>query len=59
MVDGITRLAVEGFKSISQKQSTDIAPLTILAGANKDLNSTSRSQRHRVPPQKFLMKNSS
>jgi predicted ATPase len=34
MADGITRLAVEGFKSIVNKQSIDIAPLTILAGAN-------------------------
>jgi hypothetical protein len=30
----ITRLAVEGFKSISKKQSIRIEPLTILAGAN-------------------------
>src|SRR5262245_51796033 len=34
MADGITRIAVEGFKSISKKQSIDVAPLTILAGAN-------------------------
>jgi hypothetical protein len=34
MADGITRIAVEGFKSISKRQSIDIAPLTILAGAN-------------------------
>lgn len=34
MADGITRISVEGFKSISKKQSIDIAPLTILAGAN-------------------------
>jgi predicted ATPase len=34
MADGITRIAVEGFKSIATKQSIDIAPLTILAGAN-------------------------
>jgi predicted ATPase len=34
MADGITRIAVEGFKSISKKQSIDIAPLTILAGVN-------------------------
>jgi hypothetical protein len=33
-VDGITRIAVEGFKSIAKKQSIEIAPLTILAGAN-------------------------
>ncbi|HEV2689743.1 MAG TPA: DUF3696 domain-containing protein [Bryobacteraceae bacterium] len=34
MTDGITRITVEGFKSISEKQSIEIAPLTILAGAN-------------------------
>ena len=34
MADGITRIAVEGFKSIVKRQSIDIAPLTILAGAN-------------------------
>src|ERR1700685_314895 len=34
MADGITRIAVEGFKSIAKRQSIDIAPLTILAGAN-------------------------
>jgi predicted ATPase len=34
MTYGITRIAVEGFKSISKKQSIDIAPLTIQAGAN-------------------------
>src|ERR1700736_2030593 len=34
MADGITRIAVEGFKSIVKKQSIEIAPLTILAGAN-------------------------
>jgi hypothetical protein len=34
MADGITRIAVEGFKSISKRQSIEIAPLTILAGAN-------------------------
>ena len=34
METGITRIAVEGFKSIVKKQSIDIAPLTILAGAN-------------------------
>jgi len=34
MADGITRIAVEGFKSISKRLSIDIAPLTILAGAN-------------------------
>ena len=26
MADGITRIAVEGFKSISKRQSIDIAP---------------------------------
>src|SRR4051812_43714179 len=31
---GITSIAIEGFKSISQKQSIEIRPLTILAGAN-------------------------
>lgn len=31
---GITRLTVAGYKSISQECSIDIAPLTILAGAN-------------------------
>jgi hypothetical protein len=30
----ITRLAVQGFKSIATRQNIDIAPLTILAGAN-------------------------
>jgi hypothetical protein len=30
----ITRLAVEGFKSIAKRQEIEIAPLTILAGAN-------------------------
>jgi AAA15 family ATPase/GTPase len=34
MADGITRIAVEGFKSIVKRQEIDIAPLTILAGAN-------------------------
>jgi hypothetical protein len=34
MADGITRIAVEGFKSISKRQEIEIAPLTILAGAN-------------------------
>lgn len=32
--EGITRISVSGFKSISQKQSIEIRPLTILAGAN-------------------------
>src|ERR1700693_4570468 len=34
MADGITRIAVEGFKSIAIRQEIEIAPLTILAGAN-------------------------
>src|ERR1700686_3387197 len=34
MADGITRIAVEGFKSIAKRQELEIAPLTILAGAN-------------------------
>jgi hypothetical protein len=34
MADGITKLAVEGFKSIAKRQEIEIAPLTILAGAN-------------------------
>src|SRR5580693_6921657 len=34
MADGITRIAVEGFKSIGRRQEIAIAPLTILAGAN-------------------------
>lgn len=34
MADGITRIAVEGFKSIVERQEIEIAPLTILAGAN-------------------------
>src|ERR1700685_653951 len=34
MDDGITRIAVEGFKSIAKRQEIEIAPLTILAGAN-------------------------
>lgn len=32
--DGITRIAVEGFKSIAKRQEIEIRPLTILAGAN-------------------------
>ena len=32
--DGITRIAVEGFKSIATRQEIEIRPLTILAGAN-------------------------
>ncbi len=34
MADGITRIAVEGFKSIVNRQEIEIAPLTVLAGAN-------------------------
>jgi len=34
MADGITRIAVEGFKSIVNRQQIEIEPLTILAGAN-------------------------
>jgi len=34
MAEGITRIAVEGFKSIARRQEIEIAPLTILAGAN-------------------------
>jgi predicted ATPase len=34
MADGITRIAVEGFKSIAKRQEIGIRPLTILAGAN-------------------------
>jgi hypothetical protein len=34
MADGITRVAVEGFKSIVNRQEIEIGPLTILAGAN-------------------------
>ncbi len=34
MADGITRIAVEGFKSIAERQEIEIRPLTILAGAN-------------------------
>jgi predicted ATPase len=34
MAAGITRITVEGYKSIVKEQSIDIAPLTILAGAN-------------------------
>jgi predicted ATPase len=34
MADGIIKLAVEGFKSIAKRQEIEIAPLTILAGAN-------------------------
>lgn len=34
MAGGITRIAVEGFKSIAKRQEIEVAPLTILAGAN-------------------------
>src|SRR5579864_5566148 len=34
MAAGITRITIEGYKSIVKEQSIDIAPLTILAGAN-------------------------
>ena len=33
-VSGITKIAVEGFKSIAEERAIDIRPLTILAGAN-------------------------
>jgi hypothetical protein len=33
-VNAISRIAVAGFKSIDAEQHTDIAPLTLLAGAN-------------------------
>lgn len=33
-VDGITKIAVKGFKSIAEECEIDIRPLTILAGAN-------------------------
>jgi len=34
MAEGITRITVKGFKSIADKISVEIRPLTILAGAN-------------------------
>ena len=34
MAAGITRITIKGYKSIVQEQSIEIAPLTILAGAN-------------------------
>ena len=34
MRDAITKIAVEGFKSIASRQEIEIRPLTILAGAN-------------------------
>ncbi len=33
-IDGITKIAVKGFKSIVEEREIDIRPLTILAGAN-------------------------
>ena len=33
-IEGITRIAVKGFKSITEECEIDIRPLTILAGAN-------------------------
>ena len=33
-IEGITKIAVKGFKSIAEECSIDIRPLTILAGAN-------------------------
>lgn len=32
--EGITKIAVKGFKSIAEECAIDIRPLTILAGAN-------------------------
>ena len=34
MVEGITKIAVSGFKSLAEECAIDIRPLTILAGAN-------------------------
>jgi len=34
VLDGISRIAVSGFKSIAEEQSIEVRPLTILAGAN-------------------------
>ncbi len=34
MIEGITKIAVKGFKSIAEECAIDIRPLTILAGAN-------------------------
>ena len=34
MVEGITKIAVSGFKSLAEEWTIDIRPLTILAGAN-------------------------
>ena len=33
-VEGITKIAVSGFKSLAEECAIDIRPLTILAGAN-------------------------
>ena len=33
-IEGITKIAVKGFKSIAEECEIDIRPLTILAGAN-------------------------
>ena len=33
-IEGITKIAVKGFKSIAEEREIDIRPLTILAGAN-------------------------
>ena len=33
-INGITKIAVKGFKSIAEERTIDIRPLTILAGAN-------------------------
>jgi hypothetical protein len=37
MTDEITRIRIEGYRSIAKEQSIEIAPLTILAGALRDL----------------------
>ena len=34
MIEGITKIAVKGFKSIAEEREIDIRPLTILAGVN-------------------------
>ena len=34
MIEGITKIAVSGFKSLAEGCAIDICPLTILAGAN-------------------------
>ena len=33
-VEGITKIAVIGFKSLAEEREIDICPLTIIAGAN-------------------------